>query len=221
MRIALIGFGGVGKALLRLLQDKREDLLSEGINPKVTYILASRGGLFCPDGVDSQALFDHLEKGGRVDNFASGGCPELTPDYLAQHAQVDVAIDLLPTNKHTGQPGLSCVQQLLDRGIHVILADKGPAMLAYHDLARRANDHGVQLGLGCTTGGAPPEGVLGRVARLAYARRSTPPQVAFFGYFLGETRKYRPRQGPEVSIRRLPRRFAPRNDVRFKKLPDK
>lgn len=169
MRIALIGFGGVGKALLRLLQDKREDLLSEGIDPKVTYILASRGGLFCPDGVDSQALFDHLEKGGRVDNFASGGCPELTPDYLAQHAQVDVAIDLLPTNKHTGQPGLSCVQQLLDRGIHVILADKGPAMLAYHDLARRANDHGVQLGLGCTTGGALPS-INGGLLDLAGAR---------------------------------------------------
>ena len=30
------------------------------------------------------------------------------------------------------------------------------------------------------------------------------PPVAFFGYFLGETRKYRPRQGPEVRNRRLP-----------------
>ena len=49
---------------------------------------------------------------------------------------------------------------------------------------------------------------------IRHRRRShRSPYVAFFGCFLGETRKYRPRQGPEVSIRRLPRRFAPRNDV--------
>ena len=156
MRIALIGFGGVGKALLRLLRDKREELLSQGIDSKVTYILASRGGLFCPEGVDAGALFAHLEQGGRVDNFPQGGSGEITPDYLAQRADVDVAIDLLPTNKHTGQPGLDCVGRLLDAGVHVILADKGPAMLAYHDLAQRARARGVQLGLGCTTGGALP-----------------------------------------------------------------
>ncbi len=156
MRIALIGFGGVGKALLRLLQDKKDELLSQGIDPKVTYILASRGGLFCPEGVDAGALFAHLDQGGRVDNFPQGGSGEITPELLAQRADVDVAIDLLPTNKLTGQPGLSCVQKLLDAGVHVILADKGPAMLAYHDLAQRARARGVQLGLGCTTGGALP-----------------------------------------------------------------
>ncbi len=157
MRIALIGFGGVGKALLRLLQHKRNELLKEGIDPKVTYILASRGGLFCPDGVDPDALFRHLEQGGRADNFPVFGSSEITLEHLLRNtSEIDVAIDLLPTNKQTGQPGLSCVEQLLDDGIHVILADKGPAMLAYHDLAQRAKKHGVQLGLGCTTGGALP-----------------------------------------------------------------
>ena len=157
MRLALIGFGGVGKAFLRLLQTKRESLLKEGIDAKVTYILASRGGLFCPEGVDTDALFAHLEGGGRVDNFPGFGSPHITPDYLAQNPDgIDVAIDLLPTNKATGQPGLGCVDKLLDAGVHVILADKGPAMLACHDLARRARARGVQLGLGCTTGGALP-----------------------------------------------------------------
>lgn len=157
MRLALIGFGGVGKAFLRLLQTKREALLSEGIDPKVTYILASRGGLFCPDGVDTDALFAHLEGGGRVDNFPQFGSPDITPDYLAHNPNgIDAAIDLLPTNKQTGQPGLGCVEKLLDAGVHVILADKGPAMLACHDLAQRAKAKGVQLGLGCTTGGALP-----------------------------------------------------------------
>ena len=157
MRIALIGFGGVGKAFLRLLQHKRDTLLKEGIDAKVTYILASKGGIFCEAGVDSDALFDHLEQGGRVDDFPNGGSNEITLDYLTQRAaEIDVAIDLLPTNKQTGQPGLGCVEKMLDTGVHVILADKGPAMLAYHDLAQRAREHGVQLGLGCTTGGALP-----------------------------------------------------------------
>ena len=82
MRIALIGFGGVGKAFLRLLQHKRDTLLKEGIDAKVTYILASKGGIFCEAGVDSDALFDHLEQGGRVDDFPNGGSNEITLDLL-------------------------------------------------------------------------------------------------------------------------------------------
>ena len=169
MRIALIGFGGVGRAFLRLLQNKRDMLLQEGIDAKITYILSSKGGIFCETGVDPDALFTHLEQGGRIDNFPDGGSSDITLDYLNQRAcEIDVAIDLLPTNKETGQPGLGCVEKMLDSGVHVILADKGPAMLAYHDLAQRAKEHGVQLGLGCTTGGALPS-INGGIVDLAGA----------------------------------------------------
>ena len=156
MRIALIGFGGVGKALLRLLEEKREVLAAEGIDPKVTWILASRGGIYREEGVCWSQLAGHLEQGGGVFDFPQGGSRENTIQRFLERPDVDVAIDLLPTNKETGQPGLDCARRLLFAGVHVILADKGPAMVGYRELAALARAHGAQLGLGCTTGGALP-----------------------------------------------------------------
>ena len=156
MKIALIGFGGVGKALLRLLEEKEALLRAEGIQAQVTWILASRGGIHREDGIRWSELAPHLEQGGGVFDFPQGGSRENTIQRFLERPDVDVAIDLLPTNKETGQPGLDCARALLSAGVHVILADKGPAMLGYESLAALAREHGVQLGLGCTTGGALP-----------------------------------------------------------------
>ena len=52
MRLGIIGYGGVGRAFLKLLNDKKEELLNEGIEPKVNYIISSRGGVYAPEGLD-------------------------------------------------------------------------------------------------------------------------------------------------------------------------
>ncbi len=48
------------------------------------------------------------------------------------------------------------MRKLLTTGKHVVISDKGPVMLYYDELYRLARDHGVQLCIGCTTGGALP-----------------------------------------------------------------
>ena len=62
MRIAVIGFGGVGKAFVELVHDKREVLEAEGINPVINYIVRSQGGLYNPQGIDIGDLLTFLKK---------------------------------------------------------------------------------------------------------------------------------------------------------------
>ena len=48
MRLAIVGFGGVGRAFVDLLVQKRSYLINEGLDIKVNYVLNSRGGVYSP-----------------------------------------------------------------------------------------------------------------------------------------------------------------------------
>ena len=61
------------------------------------------------------------------------------------------------------------IQQALENGANVITANKGPVMLAYARLKKLAEAKGVQLWIGCTTGGALPS-INGGIMDLAGAR---------------------------------------------------
>jgi homoserine dehydrogenase len=62
----------------------------------------------------------------------------------------------------TGQPGLDCVRLALGRGISVVLANKGPLVHAYDELARAAAAKGVGLAYSATVCGALPVINIGR-----------------------------------------------------------
>lgn len=136
MRIALIGYGGVGKAFEKLLKDKRDHLAAMGLWLELKYI---------------------------IDQENSGDF-----DALLENRDVDLLVLATPTNKESGEPGLSYIKAALNSGIHVVTADKGPVLLAYHQLKQIAAQNGVYLGIGCTTGGALPA-VNGGLVELAGA----------------------------------------------------
>ncbi len=155
MNIGIIGYGGVGKALVRLLNMQKEILDAEGLSIKVSYVVDYYGGIHAAEGIDLAALEAFTEKEKDITKF-SGGSAEITVADMVSDPAVDLAVIMTPTNKETGQPGLSYAESLLEAGKHVVISDKGPIMLAYHKLAALAKSCGVQLGIGCTTGGALP-----------------------------------------------------------------
>jgi homoserine dehydrogenase len=75
---------------------------------------------------------------------------------LLSSKTVDLAVLATPTNKESGEPGYSYIKAALSHGLHVVTADKGPVLLAYHELKELAAANGVKLGIGCTTSGALP-----------------------------------------------------------------
>ena len=168
MRLAIIGCGGVGRALLRLLQKKQAALAAEGLAVCINYVVDYYGGIYQPGGIDLEAFTGFCAQEPDITKFP-GGSAAVTVDTIVQNADVDLAVIMTPTNKQTGQPGLGYMRALLSAGIHVVPSDKGPVLLAYEELRQLARERGLQLGIGCTTGGALPA-VNGGVMDMAGAR---------------------------------------------------
>lgn len=144
MRIAIIGFGAVGQGLAEILRDKAAELqTAHNFYCEIVAVATrSRGTLYHPDGLDAAQLLEAIQKG------HLGHYPHvygLTRNWdaltLARQSNADVVVEASPTNVQTGQPALDICYAALNTGKHVVLANKGPMVVAYrelHDRARQA-----------------------------------------------------------------------------------
>lgn len=155
MRIGILGLGGVGRAFLSLLNDKNEELLNKGIQPKIVFALNSSSGCYKEDGIDIEVLLDHLERSRDLSNLDEG-FQGGDIHSLLDMADLDFLIEATPTDKITGEPALSHMLSALGRGINVVTANKGPIMLDYKRLKDLGDTMGASIGIGCTAGGALP-----------------------------------------------------------------
>lgn len=156
MRIALAGFGGVGRAFVELLEGKKEYLKNEGLNISLNYVISSRGGIYNPEGIDLPHLIEFSKLHRDITKYPYGGSEDIGFKDIMENRDIDLLVEMTPTNKETGEPGMTHITEALVRGIHVVTANKGPVLLAYKRLRDIALENKVQLGIGCTTGGALP-----------------------------------------------------------------
>ena len=156
MRIAIIGYGGVGKAFIKLIHDKNQYLLKENIHIKINYIIGSNSGVYDKNGIDLKNIIQFSEEEKDLSKYHNGGSKDVTFDMLISNKDVDYIIEMTPTNINTGEPGLTHIKRALENKINVVTSNKGPIMLQYKNLKRLAIENNVALGIGCTTGGALP-----------------------------------------------------------------
>lgn len=154
--VSLVGMGHVGRNVLRLLEEKRDRLRTDyGLDFRVIFAADSSGVAVNPEGFDVAELRRTKELGGHMDEM-----PGFLPNYSPAEALVICHCNLLfessPVNLKTGEPGMGAVRAMLERGAHVVLANKSPLVLAYddlHDLARRT---GARIAFSATVCGALP-----------------------------------------------------------------
>ncbi|GLC32642.1 homoserine dehydrogenase [Clostridium omnivorum] len=156
MRVAIIGYGGVGRAFVQLLYDKKDYLNREGLQIQVNYIIGKNGGIFNSKGIDLKDLIEYGASERDITKYPSGGSNYVSFEKMLQNRDVDVVIELTPTNKETGEPAMTHIKKSLECGINVVTANKGPILLAYKELKTIAIKNSAILGIGCTTGGALP-----------------------------------------------------------------
>ena len=156
MRIAIVGFGRVGRAFVQLLVDKKDYLEHESIDARIIYIIDLGGGIYQPKGISHEDLREIAERKDLPFSYPHGGSKDVTFVNLLERRDVEVVIEMTPTNKDTGEPGLTHIRESLARGIHVVTSNKGPILLAHKQLSELARKNSVQLGIGCTCGGALP-----------------------------------------------------------------
>lgn len=153
-RLVLTGFGNVNQALLRIL-DSQADLLSEryDLTPAVVGVSDSSGAVYDQSGLDFRALLAHKRSGAPVAAF-TGAKSATDSQALIDAVHADYLMEATPTNLQTGQPGLGVTHQAFDRGMHAILASKGPLVLDYAGLIDHARRAGKELRFSAAVGGA-------------------------------------------------------------------
>ncbi len=153
---ALMGVGSVGRGLLQILETRAARIGAQhGLALRVVLAADSSGVAHNPDGFDPAALRTFKEGGGRLQSlpeFLSG----VTPAQALKRFPCALLFDCSPVNLTSGEPGLSAVRAALGRGIHAVLANKAPLVLAFDELHALAHAHGARLAFSATVCGALP-----------------------------------------------------------------
>ncbi len=137
-RLALLGFGNVGRALARLLLRKESELQEkQGLTFKVTGIATGRhGSAIDPDGLDLERSLALVEGGQSLSSLTK--IPAADPLEFVRAVPADVLFENSPVNVATGQPAIDHLRAALERGMHAITANKGPVVHAFRELTSLA-----------------------------------------------------------------------------------
>ncbi len=126
MKLALIGYGNVGRAFARLLETQRK------VFPfRIVAVHTLRhGSAFDQRGLPIEPAFG--PQCGSVEEFLDRARPEM-------------AIELTTLNPATGEPAISHIRAAFARSLHVVTANKGPIAHAYSALIEDARRAGVEF----------------------------------------------------------------------------
>jgi len=159
VKAVLIGFGNVGKALLK-------ELIERGLGIEVAGAISSRGGVLIEDNEDLRALYElavsdlNLSKHPR---FRHG----FSIDELVGKVCPDLAYIVIPPSYRTGEPNRSIYYKLVGSGVSIITADKTVLALGYREFMDYATKRKVFVGYRATVAAGTPftdaaEGLRGR-----------------------------------------------------------
>ncbi len=143
LRLALLGFGNVNRALARLIQRKTEALEAEhDLALTVTGIRThSHGCAIDPDGLDLSAALSAYDDHSLDDLHVGQPCPDAMT--FIQTVPADLLIEATWMDPRTGQPATDLIRAALERGLHVVTANKGPLAFAHRELRALAAAKGV------------------------------------------------------------------------------
>jgi len=140
-KVALIGFGHVGRGLAQVLLKKEKELLSRHkATFRVTTICTGQNGNFySQEGLPLKDLLVSPRESTIWQNYRTDKSVEnLISDRTAQ-----IFCELSPTNLVTAEPALSRCRLILQNGLHLITANKGPVVLAGDELELMARKQGL------------------------------------------------------------------------------
>ena len=142
LRIALLGFGNVGRRFAALLDGEYGRVLrAAGARPLLTGIATARhGAAIRARGLDPSACVALARAGRSLEGLHRGPPPDSAADFI-RRVPADVMIEVTPLDPRRGQPATSHIRLALRRGLHVVTANKGPVAFALRPLQALARRH--------------------------------------------------------------------------------
>jgi homoserine dehydrogenase len=138
MRLAVLGAGAVGGAVLELAGDYGHEVVA---------VADSRSAAVDPAGLEASAVRNRKEREGAVG--------ERDPE-AALDADYDVLVEATPTTLGDAEPGFGHAARALERNRHLVLANKGPVAERYEELRALEADSAGEVRFEATVGGAIP-----------------------------------------------------------------
>lgn len=169
MRIAIIGFGNLGRGLCRTLIQKADFLhKTHGLILKVVAAVDEFGAAVDEKGINITRLLRDSERAGTVAGYKGGKRGKLALSTI-DGVEADLVFELTPTNIYTGEPGLTHIKRAMMAGKHVITSNKGPLVVAFRELDSLSKKRGVEFRYSASVGGAVP--VIGLAKKLLGANK--------------------------------------------------
>ncbi len=141
--LVLMGYGNVGKALVKLLDKKTDHLrASHGLSLFLRAIFKSTGGLFSSTALKIEDILDNPAADLSLHPLWTSN---LSLESVLREIEPGVLVDCTPSNLKTGEPGLTHTKLALDSGWHVITANKGPLAVDFSGLREKASANRLAL----------------------------------------------------------------------------
>ncbi len=157
MKISLIGFGDLGQGLANVLQEKEAYLREKSdVFLDIVAVVDSGGAVINEDGIKFQDLLEASEEEGSISEHMDEGEKDTSAREVIKNIDSDLMVELTPTSIEDGEPGLTHIKEAMDRGKHVVTANKGPLVVAFEELEDLAESSGLEFKYSATVGGAMP-----------------------------------------------------------------
>ncbi|MBX9737499.1 MAG: homoserine dehydrogenase [Phycisphaerales bacterium] len=166
MRIALVGFGVVGKSLVELLDAQREMLLTRhGLNPKIVAVADTKGIAISEHGLSAAELLACKNAHATVGAMPAHGQLGASPDRAIREAGCDVLIETSPSDLRRPEVAIGHLRAAMSAGMHVVTVNKAPLAVAMPALLELARYNRVGFRFSGTVGAGTP--VLALASRCA------------------------------------------------------
>ncbi len=144
----LIGFGNVGRALIK-------ELVSVEHNLDIIGVFSSKGGVFVKEDEDLKTLLKLATLDIKLKNHVSFK-ENFTYQELLEKHEVDVAFVSIPPSYRTGEPNLKIYRNLAENNINVITADKTGLAISFKNLLEEYRRKNLFFGYRATVAAGIP-----------------------------------------------------------------
>jgi len=163
VRLALYGFGHVGRALARLL------ITTDAPFTVTALVTKDHGAVVHGGGIDLATILAGTDLPRRGMTGDRGTHGDFDPGMPFEPPRVgrlpaDVLVEMTPLDPITGEPALGYIREALSAGMHVVTANKGPIARAYRELEAVAMKKGRLLRFEATLADCLPVFTLRRAA---------------------------------------------------------
>ncbi len=155
VRILLLGFGVIGRGFAQVLLEKSDYIRKKhGVELRVVGIGERDGCLIDDDGVDLKSALEARDKGDWLDKLPQW--KKMGSKEMMEAVSADIAVEVVPSNIKTGEPGADLIESALEKGLHVVSSDKCAIANRFSKLMGLAKEKRVWLLYEGAAGGGMP-----------------------------------------------------------------